>query len=1186
MAPKGVVRQALTDLAASGGAYVIASTRDNLSDSSLADRKAAMELCLSSFSMAGKIEVDFFDCRRIADWVEQFPAMVIWVKVASGKPLVGWRPYGPWAYQESDADSEYLIDDRVKVFVPDADEGNDVSSAIARLRTDLSKNVSVRMVGLSGVGKTRLVQALFDKRICPGQPALDSENVIYADLSDAPTPQPGMMVEALVQSDSDCIVVVDNCGQDVHRRLTEIAKRPGSKIRLITVEYDIRDDLPEGTACYRLEGSSDEIIKRLLKRRFSLLSENDLDKIAEFSDGNTRVAYALASTSETSGELARLRDSELFHRLFHQKNVESSELLNCAEAASLLYSFDGEDTSQGSEISIFAGLVEVSEVAFLRSVMQLQRRGLVQQRGKWRAVLPHAISNRLAAIAVDAYLPELLNRLLVEDASERVARSFSRRLGFLHESKRAVQMVSSWLNPSGCLGDLTTLNDLGRGMFNNVAPVSEEAALAALERAAVNSKFTSTENYSRREFARVARSIAYDSRFFDRAVHILICLALAEPDDYNYEPVRDVLKSLFFSRLSGTEARSAQRSQVVRTLLFSASEREQKLGLVLLDAALEAWHFTSVHGFEFGARKRGFGWWPRTQEEVREWYTPFLDIAVEIGGTNSPLGREARSVLGASVRGLWVRARLTDEIVRAARVLKSVDGWPDGWLGTRRILQLDKGALSTDSLTQLLLLEQELAPRDLRAQIGARVIARGSFADDVDLPDTGDGRSADAASRFRASEKAAENLGKAAAHEDNLFVEILPDLIRTGTNSKVGSFGFGIGQECANVAGLLEKVRALIIDSVSGSVSLILVRGVLSGWNKADPAGVASFLEDALYDEVWGKWFPELQFCVQLDARGYERLLKSLELGKSPIWQYQYLGLGRATDPLSIEQIAKLVDGISAKLDGLEVAVDVLGMVIHCAAEKNDLYRSELGRLCISFLRNLGWSNVRIDNDRSEHDFDVILEFALGAADADAEKLAVLHNLMVFERSSRRSYYQRGRLLAPFFKHLPKETLDAIYVPDEDGTYRTAMSVVSKIDSDRRETAVQSVPTDALIEWCGTSPPDRYAFAAETCRLFEKGSDDAGPLTISDVAVRILASADQRAKILSIFIRRFRPATWSGPLSIVLRERLPLLSKLNPTGDSAMSAQIDEARKEFLDWISKEEKKEEAEERARSEGFE
>ncbi|RZN03825.1 hypothetical protein CWO91_31510 [Bradyrhizobium genosp. SA-3] len=696
---------------------------------------------------------------------------------------------------------------------------------------------------------------------------------------------------------------------------------------------------------------------------------------------------------------------------------------------------------------------------------------------------------------MEAYPPELLSRLLVKDASERVARSFSRRLGFLHESKRAVETVSSWLKPSGCLGDLASLNDLGRGMFINVAPVSEEAALAALERAAVNNEFTSTENYNRREFARVARSIAYDSRFFDRAAQILVCLALAEPDDYNSEPVRDVLKSLFFCRLSGTEARSAQRSQVVRTLLFSADEREQKLGLVLLDAALEAWHFTSVHGFEFGARKRDFGWWPRTQDDVREWYTPFLGIAVEIGVTNSLLGREARSVLGASVRGLWVRAQLTDEIVRAAQVLKSVDGWPDGWLGARRILRFDKGALSTDSLTQLLLLEHELAPRDLRAKIGARVIARGSFADDIDLPATGDGISADAASRFHASEKAAENLGKAAAHEDNLLLEILPELIRNGTNSKVVSFGHGIGQECASVACLLGKVRALILDSVSGSVSLIFVRGVLSGWNKANPSGVASFLEDALYDEVWGRWFPELQLCVQLDARGYERLLKSLDLGKSPIWQYQYqyLGLGRATDPLSITQIAKLVDGLCAKSNGLEVAVDVLGMVIHCAAEKNDLYRSELGRLCISFLRNLDWSNVRIDNDRIEHEFDVILEFALGAADADAEKLAALHNLMVFERSSRRSYYGRGRLLAPFFKHLPKETLDAIYVPDEDGTYRTAMRVVSKFDSDRRETAVQSVSTDALIEWCETSPADRYAFAAETCRLSKRAPRTPAP---------------------------------------------------------------------------------------------
>ena len=112
-------------------------------------------------------------------------------------------------------------------------------------------------------------------------------------------------------------------------------------------------------------------------------------------------------------------------------------------------------------------------------------------------------------------------------------------------------------------------------------------------------------------------------------------------------------------------------------------------------------------------------------------------------------------------------------------------------------------------------------------------------------------------------------------------------------------------------------------------------------------------------------------------------------------------------------------------------------MVIHCAAEKDDLYRSELGRLSISFLRNLDWSNVQSGNGRIDHELEVILEFALGTPEADAEKLDVLHNLIAFERSSRRSFsYEGGRLLAPFFKHFPRETLDEIYVPDDDGTYR------------------------------------------------------------------------------------------------------------------------------------------------------
>lgn len=398
MAPKGIIRDSIQELGKKKGAYIIACTRETLSDSSLKNRKKAMLECLTKHGLNKTIEYDFYDNRKIADWVEQHPAVLFWLRSTLNKPIVGWQPYAPWAYKENDIEAEYLLDDKVKVYVPNNDEGLAITNAIEQIRSELRKNVSIRIVGLSGVGKTRLVQALFDKRI--GKDSLNSENVIYTDLADDPTPQPSSMTEALIATGSDCVLIVDNCGSDTHTRLTEIVKKPNSYIRLITIEYDIRDDLPEDTLCYRLEGSSESVIKQLLRLKYPNLSDSDIDKITEFSDGNARLAFALASSSETKGELAQLKDEDLFRRMFQQKYVENDGLLRTAEVASLLYSFDFKDITNTSELALLAKLADLSIPEFSRNVFELKKRGLVQERGQWRAVLPHGISNRLALRAV------------------------------------------------------------------------------------------------------------------------------------------------------------------------------------------------------------------------------------------------------------------------------------------------------------------------------------------------------------------------------------------------------------------------------------------------------------------------------------------------------------------------------------------------------------------------------------------------------------------------------------------------------------------------------------------------------------------------------------------------------------------------------------------------------------------
>ncbi|UCV17924.1 hypothetical protein [Ferribacterium limneticum] len=1185
MAPKGIIRPALSDLAGKSGAYVIVSTRDDLSDLSLGERKQAMADCLEEHGLGGRVFLDFYDSRKVADWTENHPAIVAWVKNEFGKPLEGWRSYGPWAYHEKSVDDEYLLDDKVKVLVPNTEDGIEVIGAINRLRADLNKSgSSVRIVGLSGVGKTRLVQALFDKRIETANAALDQDNVLYTDLSDNPSPQPTAMLEALILEGSESVVVVDNCGQDVHQRLTEIVKRPDSKVRLVTVEYDIRDNLPEGTACYHLEGSSSEVIAKLLKRHTKNLSDVDVQKIVEFSDGNARVAFALAATSESKGELAQLLDNDLFERLFIQKHSESNELQRCAEAASLLYSFDAVDTGKDSELAALSAVAEVTISTFYRNVSELQKRGLVQERGMWGAVLPHAISNRLALNAVQSNHPSLLVQRFVTDASERVARSFSRRLGYLHESRQAQRIVEDWLKPEGLLGNVTNLSRLKREMLENVSPVNQRAALNAVLRAVENPDFVAVTNSSRAHTARLLRSLAYEPNMFDDAASALLKLALAEPNDFKSDSTLDILQSLFYVHLSGTLSPPEQRAAFVRALAFSGGDAKQKLALALLRAGLESQNFSSDYGFDFGALKRGYGWFPRTLEEIQGWYEPFVKIAIDIGKATTALGSDARAILGSAFRGLWGDARMEDTLIQAARELAPIDGWPDGWIGIRNTLHWDKERIAPDSLERLKALEKEITPRDLRAKIHAKVLQRGSFG--VDLDDSEEDSPTD---WYVKAHEEAKALGKAAAQDTDVLADLSLFISNRNTTDKVWCFAVGLGQASVSTRQILDRLKPLVEHPPADGFDLQFITGLINGWNQAKPDEVAAFLDETVGDEVWGPLFPNLQFAIELDQVGYSRLMKSLELGRASCWKYTNLGCGRRTDLLTVAQISALLGLLAGKPDeGLPAAIDVLYMVIHCTDTKDEQYKEELRAYCLKFVGELDWCLIDLTNENFLHHLESVIKYSLDSIEPHEVATKTLNRLIQQERAGKRIFPRRlGNVLLPFFKKCPIEALDAVYTKDE----HTALMRMLTVRLDRHgDTAIGVVPEEALIEWCKVSPEDRCVFAAQTCKLFERPnsgeSSDIAVIGISSAAKTLLALAPDKKKVLETLASRFSPNSWSGSRAAIMRKRFEHLDELNPTGSPELASLIEEMKARVFRLIEREEQRERDDERSETGSFE
>ena len=65
-------------------------------------RIKAMENVLSSIDKNHSIKVDFYDSKRIAIWVKQFPPLVMWINEKVNKRTTGWRNYCNWSNLDED----------------------------------------------------------------------------------------------------------------------------------------------------------------------------------------------------------------------------------------------------------------------------------------------------------------------------------------------------------------------------------------------------------------------------------------------------------------------------------------------------------------------------------------------------------------------------------------------------------------------------------------------------------------------------------------------------------------------------------------------------------------------------------------------------------------------------------------------------------------------------------------------------------------------------------------------------------------------------------------------------------------------------------------------------------------------------------------------------------------------------
>lgn len=1133
MKPEGKLRPIIIQLIKESGSYVIVSNADDCSSSEqmLPSRLNAMKEAIKNEKHSENLHTDFYDKNHLATWVRNYPSIILWVKQTIGKAFTGWQPFGNWSDSPEGEDDVYLISNDVCIHDDSNQQHRDlhISEGIRKLRETINvKGTSTRLVGLSGVGKTRLVQALFE-----GEYSLEKSLAVYVDLGLEPEPSAQNMAENLMAQGKRIILVIDNCRPIIHRELTKVITKEGSKVSLLTVEYDINDDEKEETKVFHLEPASLDLIKTLVLRRDDSIGSLNAEKIAEFSGGNARIAIALAKTIKRGQSLGNLTEENLFERLFYQRKDKDQNLLVRAEVLSLVYSYDGENTQESNtELAVLASLMDEKANDLYKCSTELFRRKLVQKRSKWRAVLPHAIANRLAKRALENTPQDLLIDTFCAEGNKRLLKSFTHRLSYLHDSEEAQTIVDLWLSKGGMLGDVEKFDDFHILLFSNLAPVSPEKALEAIERASNGGKqmgFCSKHNLYFEDFTSLLFLLAYEKKLFERAARVLVKFVKSGFQDNIILTAKDDLRDLFKFQLEDAAIRPDPRATIIDELIKSDELEVQNIGYELLNISLNADYFRFPRDLGFGARSRDVTYSSKNIADRKLWHSNFFNLANGyLDSINTEQTTQILKIFADAFYGLWVTAQMHNEMEELATKIRSRGIWIEGWCKIRNLLSFDlddEQIEKRDSLEQIF---KNLKPITVEEKVHFFVFGKShdlSYVysdDDYELADTN-----------YSSEviyKNVKELSKEIASNIQKYSSILSDLVVIGEEF---DHRFQFSEELAKQTKDKTKLWNLLVCDIKKLPierrSIQTLRGFLCGAWEVSHELVNKWLDSVVLDQKLRPILVNLQTVIDIDSLGYKRLMKALDYEDTPVQQFKLLHNSWIDDiPFFDDDYAGLLIKLLRKENGAVVALSLFSArfperagVVYEASEK----LLNAGRKIFMFVGLKDERKESIDRSMSR-----LVSYCICENVSDHVVRGLYQNFMGKLDASTTPAFQFPQVMWMMAKQRPQVFLDVFLLcPDLSPQMQSWMFSWRERRHWNKASPLAGIDSSDILKWCSHDPKDRFLKVAYAIHLY----DERG---LTDTAIAILENSPSPCKLLEIYKELCEPGAWSGPLSETIRK--------------------------------------------------
>ena len=1124
MLEKGSVKPVIVNLACQKGAYIIVSGKDDCSDKMLSERLSGMSEAVEGLACKNDLLLDFYGRDRLTTWLRQYPGVSLWVRSRLGKPLSGWKPFGRWAATPQDQDDTFLLDNHPCVIDRNSQqkEPMEIADAIKLTRKRLRDvGSTVRITGLSGVGKTRFVQALFEAKV--GENALPETNVIYADLGDDISPTASELISYLIANGFVAYLILDNCPSDVHRALQKQVSSSGEKLSLLTIEYDISDDQPEETEVIHIEPSSEKTVSRLVQRRFPFLGNVNADKIAEFSGGNARLAIALTSRVGADETLTSFSDEDLFYKLFSQRKGVSDSLLESAEVLSLVYSFNVSHSEFNDELGVLATIGGLGRRALHRNHAELLRRQLAQQRGNWRAILPHALANRLARRALENITPNEINAELFKRENLRLFKSCAHRLGYLHDFEPARQLANTWVQSGGPLHDIASCDEELLVALEYIAPVFPGTVLTAIEAASDDPVFASRNNKHFSVFVRLLCQLAYEDESFDRAAGTILKFAETEKADENNNSVVEQLKDLFSLCLSGTQATPARRQAFLNRLLVSSNPRLLEIASEIFRSTFKTSHWASMSTFDFGARKRDYGWEPKTHGEKLDWFVGFIELLKPVLTSNDEVFKKwAKELLVNHFRRLWSSAGCFDILEEIVRDHGTGGSWPEMWMAIKGTIYFGGEEQIPKLRIRLEELERLSAPIDLYSEIEAYAFTNTWRHREV--------RGVNGTEKSKSIREKIIKLGELAATEPKYLGRLAPRLWEKNIDA-LCLFGEGLAKGSVDQSEMFEYLISLVQEQELKLIQPILFRGFISGVHTGNSRLARQLQERVLEVPELKPHFIYLLSATPVAPWGVKKLLELARNGKLDAWQFRHIRSGRIHEGISNSDLAEILLALNELEGGVFSSLDILSMRFFTDKNSGSISSEALrfvGRKTICKLLSLH----RYEINRYPLDgIDGVVDECLSGFSPENEIDEIIELLCEDTQPSQLYNFELEVVIFALIENFTELVLNRVFKDEEKK--ELPVHLLSKVRIPLGESLLNLAPVDRVVKWCNGNENriQKIAAAVSSYTFTDKENSSLGNprnVVLSEHIKALLDVAKNKLGIVETILAGIESGPWFG----------------------------------------------------------